>query len=78
MPHEPENGPGENKMKYETGTIRAILRRLNRQICTPPGVSREMVRFVQDEGLAEFHEWPSGHWKITDKGQYWLYENPED
>lgn len=53
----------------------ATLRRLHGQPCTPPGTSRELVRHVQAEGLARFHEWPSGHWQITPKGLDFLAEN---
>lgn len=32
---------------------------------------------VQAEGLARFHEWPSGHWQITPKGLDFLAENAD-
>ena len=59
------------------GEIRYTLNRLRGQCGTPPGMSREAVRYVQDERLAKFHEWPSGHWQITEQGGNWLAEHPD-
>ncbi len=55
-------------MAFADWEIRGVLRRLSGQPCTPPGTPRDLVRYVKNEGLATFLEWPSGHWKITERG----------
>lgn len=52
--------------------IASTLQRLRGQRCTPPGMDRELVRLVQERGLARFREWPSGHWHITSQGSEFL------
>lgn len=57
---------------YEPWMVRNTLRHLHGQPCTPPGTDRGLVRYVQDEGMARFREWPSGHWQITEKGSNFI------
>ena len=49
------------------------LGRLQGQACTPVGMPRALVTFVLTHKLAVFHEWPSGHWQVTESG--WAFRN---
>lgn len=51
------------------------LRRLSGQICTPPGFPTAELAKIKEQRLAVFHEWPSGHWSITDHGRDFLAEH---
>ena len=44
------------------------LGRLPGQIASPPGMPPDCVRFILAHKLAVFHEWPSGHWQVTERG----------
>lgn len=50
------------------------LRRLRGQPCTPLGFDRDLLREITSAGLAKFNEWPSGHWKITERGVNFMAE----
>ena len=69
--------PEETYMDITPHLVCTTLRRLRGQPCTPPGTSRELVRHVEADGLARFHGWPSGHWRITPKGLDFLAENAD-
>lgn len=43
------------------------MRRLSGQIATPPHLVPE-ARELKERGLMTFVEWPSGFWKITERG----------
>lgn len=64
-------------MAFTDREVRNVLHRLRGQPCTPPGTPREIVSHVQAEGLAKFHQWPSGHWQITERGANYLAETAE-
>lgn len=55
-----------------------MLQRLNRQICRPVGISSSnpAYRRCMDEGLIKFHEWPSGHYSLTNRGRALIQEAP--
>ena len=59
---------------FDDATVAAGLRRLKGQVCTPSGFDRALVREIKDRDLARFHEWPSGHWALTRRGQNFLAE----
>lgn len=61
---------------HDAQTLIASMRRLNGQFATPMGMS-SVARELQDMGLMKFHEWPSGHWQITDAGRDFIQENGE-
>ena len=61
-------------LDYTDAQIASGLRRLNRQFCTPPGFDKRLLAKIRDEDLARFHEWPSGHWSLTDRGRNFLME----
>jgi hypothetical protein len=58
--------------------IRQGMRRLRGEIATPVGFPRDLRDHLLERGLVRFHEWPSGHWQITDKGRNWLLGHPAD
>ena len=33
---------------------------------------------LRERGYMRFHEWPSGHWAVTDKGREFLSSLPEN
>jgi hypothetical protein len=53
-----------------------VMRRLSGEIATPSHL-REEARQLAELGLMKFVEWPSGFWKITDKGRDFLSEVDE-
>lgn len=55
----------------------ATLRRLQGQLCTPEYLSKHVVAYCEERGLAKFIEWPSGHWSVTDNGRIYISENSE-
>ena len=57
--------------------IANVMRRLNGQIATPPGMSADSKE-VEAMGFVKFHEWPSGHWQITDRGRDFLMDLSEE
>lgn len=63
--------------RFTDRQIANVLRSLSGQPCTPWHLPKEIVQHIKDEGLARFHEWPSGHWSITDRGQNFLAEVTE-
>lgn len=48
------------------------MRRLNGEICTPPLFPKDVLKIIREHGLMRFHEWPSGHWALTNKGRNFL------
>lgn len=63
--------------EHDARLVATWLRRLPGQICTPLGMPREYVQYVQNNGLARFHEWPSGHWQVTCAGWDFCWEHLE-
>jgi hypothetical protein len=59
-------------LDFGDAEIASGLRRLRGQFCTPPGFSRPLLEKIVAERLARFHEWPSGHWSITERGYSFL------
>ena len=55
-----------------------FLPRLSGQICTPPSIPGWAMTEIRSRRLAVFHEWPSGHWEITEAGRNLMAENSED
>lgn len=45
-----------------------LLGRLHGKICSDSTMDRDVLEFVQEKNLARFHEWPSGHWQVTNAG----------
>lgn len=53
--------------------VAAAMQSLAGEIATPSRL-REEARELQSLGLMKFVAWPSGFWKITDKGRAFLAE----
>ena len=64
-------------MDIPLSMIAARLRQLSGQIATPPGFPRDVLAFIRENRLAKFHEWPSGHWNLTDTGRDFIAEHGE-
>jgi hypothetical protein len=62
-------------MEHEPRIIARWLRRLNFAQFKPDGLSVLQWRHIRDSGLAEFHEWPSGHFRVTDRGLTYIQEH---
>ena len=56
---------------YTETQLVSAMRRLNGEICTMSHM-RGFARELESRGLMRFHEWPSGHWSITEKGRNFL------
>ena len=57
--------------------MRRAMRLLVGQFATPSWL-REDARRLEAEGLMKFHEWPSGHWAVTERGRNFLADSTED
>lgn len=62
---------------HDPATMIGAMRRLSGQFATPMGFS-EVARELEQRGLMKFHEWPSGHWSITDAGRDFIADNAEE
>lgn len=60
-------------------SIVRMMQRLNGEICKPWSISKDNkdYQYCMDEGLVKFHEWPSGHYQITDKGRAYMQDIEE-
>ena len=61
----------------DTRKIAATLRRCSGQFARPLGVSGDDVREAERRGLLRFHEWPSGHFQVTEAGRDFLAEQAD-
>lgn len=64
-------------MSIDNVTLKYVLRRCVGKFCRPPGVSSTAERAAIDAGLLVFHEWPAGHYQLTDKGRQFLWSSEE-
>lgn len=65
-------------MNIPLSLVARRLAQLHGQIATPPGFPRDALAFIRENRLAVFHEWPSGHWSLTDAGRDFIAEHGED
>lgn len=65
-------------MSVDNVTLKYVLRRCKGQFARPAGVSSAAERAAMDAGLLVFHEWPSGHYQLTEKGRSFLLTADEE
>lgn len=53
--------------------LRRTLQRCRGQFARPIDVGRDEEKAAIDRGYLKFHEWPSGHYAITEKGRNFLF-----
>jgi hypothetical protein len=62
--------------EFTNDTLASGMRRLKGQIATPVGFPQRLKNELVERGYVRFHEWPSGHWSITDRGHNFLVAQP--
>ncbi len=57
----------------ERRSLQSTLRQCKRSsTCRPLGVSRADEQAAMQRGFLRWHEWPSGHYEVTDAGREFL------
>jgi hypothetical protein len=54
-----------------------VMRNISGKLTTPP-LLRDEAQELENAGLISFREWPSGYWKITDKGRAFLLQHGQE
>lgn len=63
---------------HDDERLRRTLRACRGQYCRPVHVSRDEEQAAIERGYLRFHEWPAGHYQVTERGQSFLAAGEEE